>query len=122
MIGLTLVSGLLSAQSALETWSEKIELTGEELKKEIKIEVPKGNKEICVSVRGTVSGGHLKVRMYNPAGFRCANLNLNASGNSKAKGRLTECMDAKAGTWVLKVTNDKAKGNIHVKVAEKDEL
>ena len=108
----------LIAQTEVESWDGKIELTGEKLKKEIKIRVPEISKVISVSVSGSVSGGNLKVKLYNPDGAREANLNLCSAGNSKAKGRLSETMEAVPGVWVLKITNDEATGKVNVEVEQ----
>lgn len=113
-----LAANFMNAQTEVENWDAKIDLDGTELKKEILIKVSDGSHEISVSVSGTISGGNLKVRLYNPKGIREASLNLCASRNSKAKGSLTEVMEAMPGIWKLKVTNDEATGKVNIEVEQ----
>ena len=102
----------------MENWNGKIVLDGNELKKEIKINVSAESSQIWVAVEGKVSDGDLKVKLYNPIGFRVANLNLCASKGGTAKGWMEEVMDASPGIWSLKVVNDKASGKVNIEVKQ----
>ncbi len=113
-----LTANSINAQTETQRWDAKLDLDGSELKKEIKILVSDESKEVSVSVKGIISGGTLKVKLYDSKGNSAATLNLNASPGSKAKGSLSETMDAMPGTWLLKVTNDEATGKVNIRVEQ----
>ena len=108
----------LSAQDKVENWDGKITLDGTDLKKEILVDVSNESDEISVSVEGKVSGGYVKVRLFNPMGIRVANLNLNAGRNGTAKGTMQESLETTTGTWKVKVVSENARRKVSIKVEQ----
>jgi len=109
----------LSSQTVTQDWRTSFDLTGEELDKDIKIEILESSSKVMVLVNGIISGGVLKVALYDPKGNKQCSIQLSADKNGKARGSLEEAMDATPGTWKLKIENDEAKGKVEINVQQK---
>jgi hypothetical protein len=109
----------LSSQTITQDWRSTLDLTGEELNKDVKIEVLESSSKIMVRVQGIISGGVLKVALYDPKGNKECSIQLSADKGGKARGTLEEEMDATPGTWKLKIENDEAEGKVTINVQQK---
>jgi len=113
-----LCTPFLFAQETFRSWEEKLILNGDDIKKEVLLDVGPDANEVSISISGKVAEGDFKVKLMNPRGITVSNLNLCAGKNSTAKGRLTEVVDATTGIWKLKISNKDAEGKMNIELKQ----
>ncbi len=128
VITLSSISQSLLAQDAQFNLDRKINLKNQDsVEKNIKINVSEGTINVYLGIECKVSMGNVTIEIFDPNGVKNGNFSIESQieeelpiraeyYNEIVEGQIEQRLESPIkGTWVIKITPEKATGNVHIK-------
>ncbi len=124
---ITFISQSLFAQDAKFNIDRKIELKNQDsVEKNIRINVIEGTTNVYLSIECYVYIGNVTIEIFDPNGVKKGNFSIESqveedipirgNPNETVEGKIDQRLEKPIkGNWIIKITPEKAYGNVNIK-------